>query len=196
MGGYGSGRRLQLSKYTTSDMLILDVRKLQREGWLKPGYFHSLYWNRNGQKTADIKMFTGTDFVSLSYRTRKNGGEWKDKDYDVTIERTPCNYGGYRVWFLCPNCSRRVAKLYGGEMFYCRHCHNLTYDSQREGELDRLTRKGNKIRDRLGWEPGMLNGYGWKPKGMHWKTFNRLEAQHNQIAEILHNEIMAYLDGL
>jgi hypothetical protein len=36
----------------------------------------------------------------------------------------------------------------------------------------------DRIRKRLGWESGILNGDGGKPKGMHWSTFNRLQAQH------------------
>ena len=78
-------------------------------------------------------------------------------------------------------------------MFACRHCHNLAYDSQRENEHDRLAQKANKIRERLGWEAGILNGHGWKPKGMHWKTFERLEAQHNQAEEKIYVIIKAYL---
>ncbi|MBS1177027.1 MAG: uncharacterized protein H6R06_1439 [Proteobacteria bacterium] len=26
---------------------------------------------------------------------------------------------------------------------------------------------------------GILNGNGWKPKGMHWRTFERLQASHD-----------------
>ena len=32
----------------------------------------------------------------------------------------------------------------------------------------------------LGWEPGILNGVGDKPKWMRWRTFERLVARHNQ----------------
>ena len=31
----------------------------------------------------------------------------------------------------------------------------------------------------MGWEAGILNGDGGKPKGMHWRTFNRLHTEHN-----------------
>lgn len=37
----------------------------------------------------------------------------------------------------------------------------------------------DKLRDRLGWEAGILNGNGGKPKGMHWQTFERFQAQHD-----------------
>jgi len=69
--------------------------------------------------------------------------------------------------------------LYGGTIFACRHCHRLAYDSQRERRDDRLTRRADRIRQRLGWEPGILNGDGGKPKGMHWRTFERLQDKHD-----------------
>jgi hypothetical protein len=38
-----------------------------------------------------------------------------------------------------------------------------------------------RLRARLGWEPGILNGGGEKPKWMRWRTFERLAAQHDQL---------------
>jgi len=36
-----------------------------------------------------------------------------------------------------------------------------------------------RLRARLGWEPGILNGEGGKPKWMRWRTFERLAAEHD-----------------
>ncbi len=48
------------------------------------------------------------------------------------------------------------------------------------GQHDGRTR----IREKLAWEPGILNGNGWKPKGMHWRTFERLTAEHDAFVQI------------
>jgi hypothetical protein len=32
---------------------------------------------------------------------------------------------------------------------------------------------------RLCWLPGILTGNGDKPKGMHWRTFEQLQASHD-----------------
>jgi len=72
-----------------------------------------------------------------------------------------------------------VALLYGGGIFACRHCYQLAYPSQRESGYDRMVRRANKLRAKLGWEPGCLNGSGGKSKGMHWSTFERLAARHD-----------------
>ena len=50
--------------------------------------------------------------------------------------------------------------------------------TQRELAYYRTCSKGDKIRKRLRWEQGMLNGDGDKPKGMHWRSFERLHAAH------------------
>jgi hypothetical protein len=56
------------------------------------------------------------------------------------------------------------------------------YGSGRRWHFDAL--ETDKIRDRLEWEPGILNGEGLKPKGMHWSTFNRLKKKHNRLVKI------------
>jgi hypothetical protein len=63
--------------------------------------------------------------LSLSHDT--GGGH-----QEVRLQHTTPNYGGIRWWFLCPKCSRRVSRLYkpsSSYCFFCRHCHNLTYES-------------------------------------------------------------------
>jgi hypothetical protein len=72
-------------------------------------------------------------------------------------------------------CGRTVVKLYAdGAYFLCRHCYRLTYPCQRERTLDRTIRRADRIRMKLGGEPGMLNPFPSKPKGMHWATYDRL----------------------
>mgnify|MGYP000471735892 CR=1 FL=1 len=97
----------------------------------------------------------------------------------VRISATPCHYGGHRYWFTCPaqGCGRRVAKLYSGRIFACRHCYQLAYPSQREASFERSRRRADKIRERLGWadDPDLMEGI--KPKGMHWQTYHRLVAE-------------------
>ena len=200
MGGFGSGR--QGGKRTTGDMLPLDIRKIQRAGLLMPGRSFGWQWTRGGEKIAAIKLRTdyGTPVstVTLDYRTRPHGGEWKDMNYPVNVSWTGCNYGGQRVWWFCParGCGRRVAILYGGKVYACRHCHQLAYSSQRENAGDRAGTKADKLRARLGWEAGFLNGNGGKPKGMHWQTFEQLQARHDAHVKYSVAGVMARVKGL
>lgn len=175
MGGAFSGRRD--GGPCTDEFLRLDVRRLQRDGYLRPGMSYGWQWG--GKRTVNMRV--EADRIRLTYRARQFGGEWQDMDYPVRLERTPCNYGGVRVWFRCPviRCGRRAAVLYGGRIFACRQCHRLGYRCQRESDDDQLARRIGKIRARLGWEPGFLNGRGGKPKGLHWRTFWRLRREHD-----------------
>jgi hypothetical protein len=76
-----------------------------------------------------------------------------------------------------------VAKLYlGGRYFACRHCQQLAYQSQREAPYERMARRANAIRERLGWQYGIFEPPEGKPKGMHWRTFERLSANAERAA--------------
>ena len=179
MGGSGSGRRG--GRDLTAHYRRLDVRELHRAGVLVPGWRGGWNWYRNGQKRASVEIEVGDASIRLRYRATDRG-EWKDYDYTVRLSRSSCHYGGERPWFLCPCCGRRVAILYGGAVFACRHCYRLAYESQRERDYDRLAGRADKIRRRLGWPVGILNPTPWtKPKGMHWRTFWRLKAEHDRL---------------
>lgn len=184
MGGPGSGRRGHFGAADcTKDFRRLDVRRWQRDGFLTPGRAFGWQWAREGERVAFIDVRTEIDRVILSYRHRSGGGDWKSEEYPVRLDWTPCTYGGRRAWFQClaQGCGRRVAILYLGSagIFACRHCYRLAYACQREGDDDRATRRADRIRARLGWETGILNGSGSKPKGMHWHTFHRLVGEHD-----------------
>lgn len=187
MGGIGSGRHWHYgAKDTVEGYRSIDVRRWQREGLLTPRRCFNWQWTRDGEAVANINVRAEAGRVVLSYRYKRNEGEWESLDYPVLLESTPSTYGGVRYWFRCPavGCGRKAAVLYlGGRYFACRHCYQLAYSSQRESRDDRAARRADRIRARLGWEPGILNGNELKPKGMHWRTFNRLEAEHDAFVE-------------
>lgn len=175
MGSSNSGRHG--GKGTTRGRNTLDVRKWQRDRLLIPGYRFDTSWTRNGQPNGSISVMVNTGSVNLIYRPGGDTGQ--DMNYPVMIDWTPCNYGGKRAWWKCPCCGRRVAVLYSGKMFACRHCHKLAYQTQREQAHDRAGSRADTIRKRLGWDAGILNLPGGKPKGMHWRTFERLQVAHD-----------------
>ncbi len=187
MGGMGSGRRWHFgANDTTDDYRSIDVRRWRRDGLLAPHQSFGWQWSRHGEVVASILARTEPGRVILAYRQRSGGEDWQHERYPVHLDWTACHLGGQRPWFLCParGCGRRVAILYGGAIFACRHCYQLAYPSQRETWDDRAARRADRIREKLGWEPGILNARGWKPKGMHWNTFERLTSQHDAFVRI------------
>jgi len=191
MGGIGSGRqRCWFVGGSTDDYLAIDVRRWNREGLLAPPQSFIWQWKRQGEVRGAIRVHTEPGHTEpgrmiLTHHHRSGGEDWQDASYSVDLDWTDCNLGRKRPWFLCPvrGCGRRVAILYGDGIFACRRCYRLTYPCQREVDYNRMARRANKLRDKLGWEPGFLNGPGGKPKGMHGRTFERLMAQHDAFVQ-------------
>jgi hypothetical protein len=169
MGGYGSGRRS--TKPKIEDCNSLDANQLNRDGCLKCGWYGTTTWSRNGVKTSSIRMRATADYLHLSYSTKQFGTVYQS----VTINRIPCRFGGSRAYFRC-KCSKRVVKLYSaGKYFLCRHCHHLPYSSKNESHWDRALRQRNKQRRRLSRNIGLEAYMAQKPKGMWWRTYQRLQ---------------------
>ncbi len=180
MGGPGSGRWCRWDRRAlVEDYLALDVRQMHHQGFLRPGRPRLWSWRYEDGHTPSISYQVcasqGSEVtgVILDYRT----GSGEDMRYQVAVEWTPCNYGGQRPWFLCPDCGRRVAILYGGLRFLCRGCSGLRYLSQRGGPADRLLLKTQRIRERLGGSASTAEPFPGKPKGMHCRTYERLRRQ-------------------
>lgn len=185
MGGRGSGRGFHRGgKATTEGSRPLDIRKLHRAGLLIPGRTFGWQWLINGKPISDIELRVETGRVILSYKYRGHRDtNWEDVKQSVSLSKTSCNFGGTRPWWLCPTCGRRVAVLYSpGKLYACRHCSSLAYSCQRETADDRAMRRADNIRRRLGWPIGIANPKGAKPKKMHWATYERLNARHDEFA--------------
>jgi hypothetical protein len=170
------------------------VNRLHRAGCLHPGWSGGWQWTQDGERKAWINLEAGSDSLRLSYRVRAPGGDWTDIVETVSIIRISCRFGGTRPYFICPGvvngvaCGRRVAKLHGaGRYFLCRHCYRLAHASQHEGTWERALRRANKIRLRLGGNPGTTAPFPdrpgttapfpERPKGMWRRTYKRLRDQ-------------------
>jgi hypothetical protein len=181
MGGFGSGRPSGGGKVTAEACRSIDVNRLRREGVLSAGWYGGWEWKRNGEQVSSISIRGGDDRIVLSYRSRIGSEEWQDVEEPIPIRWMPCRFGGRRPYFVCPGivngvaCSRHVVKLYcAGRYYLCRHCYRLTHASRNEDSCHRALRRANKIRMRLGGEPGDEAIIPGRPKGMWRKTYDRL----------------------
>ncbi len=189
MGGRGSGRRSSYcGKPETNDSMPLDIRKLARAGVLMPGLSFGWQWLVNDRKVAGISIRVDWHHsLVLSYRVKSTGELVEQR---VPTQTSACHLGGKRRWFTCPRCSKRVAVLYApGKYFACRNCYGLGYATQKEGAGDRAASRAEKLRKRLGWEAGILNGNGGRPKGMHLATYERLERRHDALVQVSLHDI-------
>jgi hypothetical protein len=101
----------------------------------------------------------------------------------LPLDRTPCNYGGERTWFRCPNCMGRYAILYQADEGYaCRRCLGLAYRSQQESPGNRMMSRAQKIRRQLGGTSDLSLPFPAKPNGMWTITYFRLRATSEDLA--------------
>lgn len=164
-----------MTRTCTDAMRSVDVRELHRCGYLKPGMVYLTEWFRHGTPSARLKAKARHEALWVEYRSLGKSGDWHTFSRLIALERTPCHLGGERVWWLCPGCAKRVAILYGGRELACRHCWGLTYACRNETREYSSMRQSDKLRRKLGWPAGVLNGPGSRPKGMHQATYERLK---------------------
>jgi hypothetical protein len=99
----------------------------------------------------------------------------------VVLTFTDQCFGGRRMWWTCPECSRRVRILFGGRSHItqpysiaCAKCQRIAYASNLEGKERRWRRQLAKIERQLGGDPCRIE----LPKGNARRTFDRLAARH------------------
>lgn len=181
MGGFGSGNRQQGGRLTVGQCLQLDVEKLKTHGLFDRRAMWAWRWSTGSTVQVDTR---NEGFVTLKYSTAQE----EPREYNIRLEAIPQHLGGKRHWFICPSwwCNRRCKTVYlRSGYFLCRKCQKLGYVTEQASKSDYPHHQINKIRARLGWTPGYLNGHEAKPKGMHWKTFHRLVEQHEMRAHML-----------
>lgn len=149
------GRYYWDKKDTVEDSRSVSISFLKKHGYFstqccKSGriFWTNCYDEETGSIGIVVSTIEGENFVRFYYTvTDRNTGEKADYDYKVQLTTTPCYFGGVRYWFICPlvkngvYCGRRVAKLYkapSAELFGCRHCYNLSYESRNEPQLARF----------------------------------------------------------
>lgn len=135
-----------MKKFLREDCRSISIYKLNEWGYLKPNesnYFSISWKNGDGEETgkvdAMISLNKNNQHITISYRIRRNGTDWKEVSQKYNIIEDECFYGGKRYWFECTlnkngqYCGHRVAKLYlppTSDFFACRHCHELSYESK------------------------------------------------------------------
>jgi len=148
-----------MAKYTTDDTRHFSVFFLNKYHNFKFGewaYNRNIIWSRNDNETGrinyDLLMDQDNPRIILRYKSRFSGEEdWTSMNYPVALEAVQCHFGGFRWYFGCPSCCKRVAVLYTeGHYFVCRVCAGLTYESCQESKR--------------------MRGFPWKVLTNSWKA--------------------------
>jgi hypothetical protein len=153
VGGYGSGLWRVSRRPLAETMRRIDLATLQR----------------------DEPSLTAGHMLQIKITSQRGDDGEQVQVTTVCLEATRMHFGGRRLWFRCPRCERRCRVIYGTWRIAYQRCHRLWYCSQRETKEDRATRAMLKIVRRLNPDdPDPCNDLPEKPKGMHWRTYDRL----------------------
>lgn len=148
----------------------IDVRVWARRGYLRQHGRFVWTWKRGEEHSGSVSVWVDPlEAVTLRF-AMTTGEQRRDVAQRISLDRVACRFGGWRQWFRCPCCERRVALLYlRWGRFACRACQRVVYASQSEDELARTWRKQSRLEARLGdhWS---------RPKGMRLRTYERLFA--------------------
>jgi hypothetical protein len=205
MGGYGSGR--SGGRPTVQGSLTLDLRRLFKMGLLKPGAqtFGELRWTWGGAGRKTASMWCQSDlgkdsgYVRLYWNSANpRTGETCQCENRVALTTKPQPFGGRRWFFICPRTGRPAMKLHlpsGASTFACRKAYRLGYRSQRETPHNRSFSRAFALREKIGGTGGS-GAYIGKPKGMHWRTFERAMERVKDAEKIVLGHSAGWLERL
>jgi hypothetical protein len=181
----------------------INILDLQRRGYLQSAQCFSLTWTGNGRRMASVYVKTESNSITVYYLSRSHDEDWVNVEQRIAVVWTPCRFGGERAWFVCSGdgtgvrCGRRVVNLYrAGRQFACRECCRLAYTSQRKWADQRALWKAQKIRMKWGGSPNMLEDFPDKPKGMHWRTYERWRRIHNAVEERSTTSLIGFVERM
>lgn len=173
------------------EALRIDFAWMLRQGLARPGQLRrgTLRWTSHGQPsgnvsyTCDMRDFDSAGLELRYTVTRHSTGTAKSCVQRIPLCHTRPHFGGRRWWMQCPHSGERVGKLYvpaGGDVFASRKAWRIGYRSQRQTERDNLFERLFRLQRRLGcpegWEMPIR-----RPKGMHHRTYARLEEEYWQL---------------
>ena len=137
MGGLGSGRIKTRDRTLVEDCEWLDINEILKYGFILYPAFAFIEADGNKEHL----------FISHSFNYQSELIPINDR---IPLTATDPYLGVKRLWFRCPDCNRRVGKLYRPEnklKFKCRICYDLMYQSQESNVYDSWLRtKQNYIR--------------------------------------------------
>jgi hypothetical protein len=188
MGGRGSGRRSSYSgKAETSDSMPLDIRKITRKGLLVPGNGFSWQWLVNDRQVAgiSIRVDLTKHGAVLPHEEHRRSGRATGADANLTLPP-----GRAAPLVHLPTVQQAGGGALRAGPVLC--LPPVWWAGLRHAERRRWRpgiHQADKLRKRLGWEAGILNGDGGKPKGMHWKTYQRLKSHHDALVQVSLHDI-------
>jgi len=154
-GQWSGGKMVLKKKATVEEVCDLTIFQLRRYSTLEVGRHTAtvVTWveKRSGKESCvrvEVNMI-GEPYARITYGISDCMGNTNPYDSRIRLITTPCNLGGVRYWFVCPECWERVGGLYlvpGRTNFRCRQCNNLTYRSRNRVMMETFGHTSRQIK--------------------------------------------------
>jgi len=216
MGGLGSGRTGGIPTIERTDCLVLNVNRvitpvmavLRRQGHTRivegdraEADWRPINWYRDGEVWAQVEvklsLGAGKGTAELRYDVDHFSRRTGPQHQTVQLETLECHYGGWRWFWICPTTGRRTTTLLlpnGAIQFRSRGPggYKLAYQSERNGIDDKAHARLAKLFRKLKAEYDGMDSWAPRPRGMHRKTYERIQ-QQIEAQEAILDQGMAHL---
>lgn len=177
------------------DIAALDADFIASWGAFEAGRLETVEFDGDHlpTKTLVFEMQDQGDHFRAFYEWKLDDDEPTTVRSEVRVERRPCRFGGFRIFFKCPRCGRSVLRLAVLKCgLVCAKCGRVTWKSRREQPLERVIRKVNKLGNELGcnawWEVPKS-----RPRHMRSKKFELLRARRLLLTTKINSHLASQL---
>lgn len=171
MSSVGSGRSYR-TRPMTNELPALDIASFNTRS-AEHQRAKVLIWQQNGRVVGTATYVLSGENLRLAFKSH----DGRSTSADIQLTNTSPHFGGVRRWFVCPDCARRNRILYFEIYFRCRKCVSAVYPSQYDYLRLAGEAKAKRARDLVAAHPGFNGFLATKPKGMHWRTYRKLERE-------------------
>lgn len=176
--------------------LKLDLNNLRRGGVVVPGESTipkriSWEYTASGELMAWAIIYSNTQCPEEGGSLSITLGQLKQ---EIRLQAVPRHFGGHQWYFVCPLTGRLSSVLWMpsfADQFASREAwgRRVAYSSQFATAHDRAIFSARHIHYQLGAKGriSMDAPLPQKPKGMHWRTYDKLACRHNRYRNIAMN---------
>jgi hypothetical protein len=180
--------------------LRLDLNNLRREGFVVPG---------SGTVPRNIVWKDAASGELIAFGSCYSDAQWPEKGgslnitlgglrQEIRLQAVPRHFGGHQWYFVCPFTSRLCSVLWllpRADKFGSRETwgRRVAYSSQFATARDRALFSARHIHYQLGAKGriAMDDQLPSKPKGMHWRTYDKLTARCGRYENIAKRQFLA-----
>jgi len=164
---------------------INSIRNRLSDGW-------KTTFRRRGEVVQVLNALPRANGLYFEWRRHNHGNVLQQH---VELISTQTNFGGSRVWFVCPLCKRRCGSLFDyGRSWLCRKCGNLKYRTASCSKSERIYERVSFLKSKANldeYRGGLDYLFEFdRPKRMRFKTWSKICTEHNELIDEIQDYVL------